>query len=130
VPWYSGAVHCTVWFGHVHGRSCFFIEPHSHDRFFNRARYFGSHDDSARFAFFSKAAREFLLKSNKRPDVIDCHDWQTGLVPVLLYEIHQHNGMHDRRSATQSTTLVIRASPAFDRQRVVGVRAREGVELS
>jgi starch synthase len=41
-----------------------------------------------RFAFFSKAALEFLLKSNKHPDIIHCHDWQTGLVPVMLYEIY------------------------------------------
>ena len=33
VPWYSGSVHCTVWFGFVHGRRCFFLEPHSPDRF-------------------------------------------------------------------------------------------------
>ncbi len=27
-----------------------------------------------------------MLRADKRPDVIHCHDWQTGLVPVLLYE--------------------------------------------
>ena len=27
-----------------------------------------------------------MLRANKRPDIIHCHDWQTGLVPVLLYE--------------------------------------------
>jgi starch synthase len=26
VPWYGGAVHCTVFFGFVEGRECFFIE--------------------------------------------------------------------------------------------------------
>ena len=36
VPWYGGAMHCTVWFGFVHGRKCFFIEPHSQDQFFDR----------------------------------------------------------------------------------------------
>jgi starch synthase len=46
-----------------------------------------------RFAFFSKAAMEFLLKSNKRPDIIHTHDWQTSLIPVMLYEIYQHSGM-------------------------------------
>ena len=50
-----------------------------------------------RFAFFSKAALEFMLKTNKRPDVIHCHDWQTGLVPVLLFEIYQHHGMGNQR---------------------------------
>jgi len=97
VPWYSGAIHCTVWFGFVEGRKCFFIEPHSHDNFFDRDHLYGSHDDVERFAFFSKAALEFLLKSGKRPDVIHCHDWQTALVPVLLYEMYQHAGMGDQR---------------------------------
>ena len=89
VPWYDGAIHATVWFGFVHGRKCFFVEPHSADDFFVRARPYGYHDDVDRFAFFSKAALEFLLQAGKRPAVIHCHDWQTGLVPVLLYEQYQ-----------------------------------------
>jgi starch synthase len=97
VPWYGGFVHCTVWFGYVHGRRCFFIDPHSPDRFFNRGHLYGSPDDLMRFAFFSKAAMEYMLKANRRPDVIHCHDWQTALVPVLLYEIYAHIGMHDQR---------------------------------
>ena len=36
VPWYGGAIHCSVYCGWVHGRVCFFIEPHSQDNFFNR----------------------------------------------------------------------------------------------
>lgn len=90
VPWYGGAVHCTVWFGFVHGRKCFFIEPHAAANFFGRDRLYGYADDAERFAFFSRAALEFLLQSGKRPDVIHCHDWQTGLVPVLLYEQYRH----------------------------------------
>jgi starch synthase len=86
VPWYEGAVRCTVWFGYANGRKCFFIEPHSAADFFGRDRLYGYWDDAERFAFFSKAALEFMLRANKRPDVIHCHDWQTGLVPVLLYE--------------------------------------------
>jgi starch synthase len=97
VPWYGGAIHCSVYCGWVHGRLCFFIEPHSQDNFFNRGCYYGCEDDPMRFAFFSKAALEFLQHSGKRPDVIHCHDWQTGLVPVLLYEIYQYHGMGDQR---------------------------------
>ena len=97
VPWYSGAIHCTVWFGFVEGRKCFFIEPHSGDNFFNRGHLYGSDDDVDRFAFFSKAALEFLYRSAKRPDIIHCHDWQTALVPVLLYEIYQPLGMDAQR---------------------------------
>jgi starch synthase len=93
VPWYHYAIHCSVYFGFVHGRKCFFIEPHSDQNFFNRRIFYGHADDDQRFAFFCRAALEFMLKSNKHPDVIHCHDWQTGLVPVLLYEIYQHVGM-------------------------------------
>lgn len=97
VPWYGAAIHCSVYCGWVHGRLCFFIDPHSEDNFFNRGCYYGCKDDPMRFAFFSKAALEFLKQSGKRPDVIHCHDWQTGLVPVLLYEIYQYHGMPYQR---------------------------------
>ncbi len=93
VPWYDYAVHCSVYFGFVHGRKCFFIEPHSDHNFFNRRAFYGQVDDDQRFAFFSRAALEFMLKSDKHPDIIHCHDWQTGLVPVLLYEMYKHVGM-------------------------------------
>lgn len=97
VPWYSGSIHCTVWFGFVHGRKCFFIEPHSRDGFFERNNYYGDTDDPIRFAFLSKAAMEFMLQSGKRPDIIHCHDWQTSLVPVLLYEQYARAGMDTQR---------------------------------
>ncbi|NDJ18247.1 glycogen synthase GlgA [Myxacorys almedinensis] len=97
VPWFGGKVHCSVYCGWVHGQLCFFIEPHSQDRYFDRGCYYGCNDDNLRFAFFSRAAMEFLQQSNKRPDVIHCHDWQTGLVPVLLYEIYKYHGMENQR---------------------------------
>lgn len=97
VPWGGGTIHCSVWFGFVHGRKCYFIEPHSDENFFNRGCYYGSPDDAIRFAFFSKAALEFMIQTNKHPDIIHCHDWQTGLVPVLLFEMYKFQGMYHPR---------------------------------
>jgi starch synthase len=97
VPWFNYHIRCTVWFGFVHGRKCFFIEPHSADHFFNRGRFYGFTDEHMRFAFFSKAALEFLLKSGKRPEIIHTHDWQTALVPVMLYEIYPFAGLEHAR---------------------------------
>jgi len=97
VPWFNYRVHCTVWFGFVEGRKCFFIEPHSPENFFDRGSYYGFPDEHVRFAFFSKAALEFLLQTGKRPDILHTHDWQTALVPVLLFEIYKHHGMGDQR---------------------------------
>ncbi len=93
VPFHDQWVHCDVWYGNADGLNCFFIEPHSHARFFERGKLYGDKDDNERFAFFSRAAMEFLFKAGKHPDIIHCHDWQTGLVPVLLFELYQHYGM-------------------------------------
>ncbi|ACK64925.1 glycogen/starch synthase, ADP-glucose type [Rippkaea orientalis PCC 8801] len=97
VPWNNGSIHCTVLYAEIYGQKCFFIESHSNENFFNRNKIYGDWDDPLRFAFFSKASLEFLLKSGKRPDIIHCHDGQTGLIPVLLYEIYQHQGMGNQR---------------------------------
>lgn len=97
VPYYNQWLHCDVYFGFVDGLKCFFIEAHSPHNFFNRGMFYGHHDDVERFAFFCRAALEFLLKTNKHPDILHCHDWQTGLVPVLLYEMYQHLGMRHPR---------------------------------
>ena len=93
VPWYNSAIHCSVYFGFVHGRKCFFIEPHSQDNFFNRGVFYGQRDDDLRFAFFNRAVLEYMFKSGKNPDIIHCHDWQTALVPVLLFEMYKFLGM-------------------------------------
>ena len=45
---------------------------------------YGDLDDSERFAFFSKACLEAMCCVNYIPDVIQCNDWQTALVPVML----------------------------------------------
>ena len=44
-----------------------------------------------KFSFFAKAALSILPVVDFRPDVIHCHDWQTGLVPVYLKERFQGN---------------------------------------
>jgi starch synthase len=46
-------------------------------------------DDAKRFAFFSLAACKVLqhIQKKERIDVLHCHDWHTGLVPLLI-KIH------------------------------------------
>lgn len=97
VPWFDSAIPCDIWAAKVHDRKCYFIEPKSNDNFFNRGKFYGDKDDIYRYAFFSRAALEFIFKSGKTPEIIHCHDWQTGLVPVMLYEIYQHIGLHHSR---------------------------------
>ena len=40
--------------------------------------------DLEKFAFFSRAALSALPVIGYKPDIIHCHDWQTGLIPVYL----------------------------------------------
>ena len=47
----------------------------------------------ARFAFFTRAALEFMLKTDKHPNIIHCHDWQTGLVPCCSMKSTSISGM-------------------------------------
>ncbi|MBE6185484.1 MAG: glycogen synthase, partial [Bacillus sp. (in: Bacteria)] len=42
------------------------------------------YDDGERFAFFSRAVLEVLPHLYEKPDIIHCHDWQTGPISVLL----------------------------------------------
>ncbi len=112
VPWGDDRVHCSVFFGHVHGRTCYFIDPHSAEHYFSRHSYSGFLDDYQRYVFFSKAALEFMLVSNKRPDVIHTHGWQTAIVPVLLNELYRCQGMEKQR--------VCHTIYNFKRQGIVG----------
>lgn len=40
--------------------------------------------DVEKFIFFSKAVLSVLKSIDFRPDLIHCHDWQTGFIPVYL----------------------------------------------
>ncbi len=59
------------------------------DYYFGRDGYYGYSDDYERFAFFSKAALEFLIKVDFKPDIIHFNDWQTGLGPVYLKDMYK-----------------------------------------
>ena len=45
---------------------------------------YGHPDDGERYAYFSKACLDALVALDFIPDVIQCNDWQTALVPTFL----------------------------------------------
>lgn len=49
------------------------------------------HQDIEKFAFFSKAALSALPLIGFRPEIVHCHDWQTGLIPVYMKERFQQD---------------------------------------
>ena len=50
---------------------------------------YGDMDDGERFSFFSKACLDTLSAVGFIPDVIQCNDWQTALVPVYLKSMYR-----------------------------------------
>ena len=69
------------------GIKFYFIDNEEH--FSGDKPYYGMPADLEKFAFFSKAALSILPVIDFRPDIIHCHDWQTGLIPVYLKERFQ-----------------------------------------
>ena len=55
-------------------------------------------DDIPKYCFFSKAALAALNYMNWIPDIIHCHDWQAGLVPVYLRTLFQDSPVGRARS--------------------------------
>ncbi len=55
----------------------------AHQQLFNRPEIYGYHDDSYRFAFFSRAALELTKAIDWKPDLIHAHDWHTA--PALTW---------------------------------------------
>ena len=88
------------------------------NRFFDRAGIYNYNgvsfdDNGGRFAFLCRSAMDWCLASGWYPDVVHCHDWPAGLIPVYLnttlrnsplgrsasiFTIHnlQHQGIFDR----------------------------------
>lgn len=65
---------------------CYFVE---HNQYFGAPSVYvgptGNEDDNGqRFTFLSRAAIDFCEQMDWIPDVVHCHDWATGLVPVYL----------------------------------------------
>lgn len=50
------------------------------------------HDNVERFLFFSKVVVDLARYSSNRPDVVHAHDWQAGLVPLLIRHQHARDG--------------------------------------
>ena len=50
---------------------------------------YGDMDDSERYAYFSKACLDALQYIDFIPDVIQCNDWQTAMVPTYLRAMYR-----------------------------------------
>ncbi|MBP5159055.1 MAG: glycogen synthase GlgA, partial [Lachnospiraceae bacterium] len=82
--------------------------------------YGNIYEDVEKFAFFSRAALSALPILGFRPDIIHCHDWQTGLVPVFLNDIFQGTDFF-KGIKTVMTIHNLKFQGAWDKQTVMDI---------
>jgi len=67
----------------------YFIE---NEKFFScKKELYGSTHEGARFLLFNLAALKLLTKIGFKADIVQCHDWQTGLIPYFLKHDFQNS---------------------------------------
>ena len=74
--------YCGIEMLKLDGVTFYFVD---NEFYYNRPSVYGwGGDEGERFAFFDRAVLEALPLIDYKPDILHCHDWQTGLIPVLL----------------------------------------------
>ena len=79
--------YCGLFTAQWDGVTYYFLD---NEYYFKRRGLYGFYDDGERFAFFSRAVLETLFYLDFTPDIINCNDWQTALVPVYLNLYYRH----------------------------------------
>lgn len=73
-----------------HGNVTYYLIDNPY--YFMRDGMYGFYDDCERFVFFSRAVLEMLPLIDWKPDIINCNDWQTAMIPVyynVMYKYHR-----------------------------------------
>ncbi len=81
----SAGVYETVSYYRLNTGSAPTIYLVGHKQFFGDIDHlYGEQNENARFFLFDVAALQLLKIINVQPDVINCHDWHSGLIPYFL----------------------------------------------
>lgn len=83
--------------------------------YFRRQGLYGYGDDAERFVYFSRAVLEALPHLDFKPDILHCHDWQTGLIPYLLRRVYGEHPFY-QSIKTVFTIHNLRYQGRFNRQ--------------
>ncbi len=84
--------YCGVFKGVVNGVTYYLLD---NEYYFGRDGLYGFYDDCERFVFLSRAIMEMLKHIGWKPEVINCNDWQTALVPVYYNVFYKYQYGYD-----------------------------------
>lgn len=79
---------CDVYKTQISGITYYLL---ANNQYFNRGHFYGDFDDGERFAFFTMASKKLLEVISYQPDIIHIHDWQVGMLPLLIKKEKLYN---------------------------------------
>jgi starch synthase len=94
------SLYCGIEQAQYRGVTYYFID---NEFYFKRDSCYGYGDDEERFAFFCRAVLDVIPYLDFTPDILHCHDWQAGMVPVLLEA--QYRGLEQYRDIRTVFTI-------------------------
>ena len=84
--------YCGIFMAIQDGITYYFID---NEYYFSRDGLYGFYDDCERFVFFDRAVLEMLKYIDFTPDIINCNDWQTALIPVYYNVYYKYQQGYD-----------------------------------
>jgi starch synthase len=84
--------HADLYRTYLDGITYYFI---ANPYYFNRDNLYGYYDDIERFAFFTLAVRNMMKYLKFKPKIVHLHDWQAGMLPVLIKEQNKDDRFYE-----------------------------------
>ncbi len=82
---------------------------------FDRKEVYGYEDDSERFLAFQIATLDWIVTREKNPDVINCHDHHTGLIPFMMLNAYKYLNLQNVPTVITIHNSIYQGQFGFDK---------------
>lgn len=82
---------------------------------FDRKEVYGYEDDIERFLTFQIATLEWISSFDKYPDVINCHDHHTGLIPFMMLYVNIYEKLRNVKTVITIHNSIYQGQFSFDK---------------
>ena len=84
----KGQLHANaMWSAECEGIPLHLLEARHPAGYFHRGKIYGCDDDTARFLYFSRAAAEYLKRTDRPIDILHLHDWHSALAALFARDV-------------------------------------------
>lgn len=82
---------------------------------FDRKEVYGYEDDIERFLAFQIATLDWMVTREKNPNVINCHDHHTGLIPFMMLNAYKYEGLRNVPTVITIHNSIYQGQFGFDK---------------